>query len=144
MCSSDLHRIYRAMTGETAAQTVRRLRLARAAGALISTSENISEIVQADGPVRIITLQAARHAILRHTGPCEKLPATYGTLYGGWLPRSGEEAADRPSFEIYLNDPKTTAPAKLETDLCLPLKPRDRSEERRVGKECRSRWSPYH
>src|SRR2546430_6550063 len=24
------------------------------------------------------------------------------------------------------------------------LKPHDRSEERRVGKECRSRWSPYH
>src|SRR2546430_5986401 len=23
-------------------------------------------------------------------------------------------------------------------------KRRDRSEERRVGKECRSRWSPYH
>ena len=22
--------------------------------------------------------------------------------------------------------------------------PRGRSEERRVGKECRSRWSPYH
>src|SRR3712207_9526721 len=25
---------------------------------------------------------------------------------------------------------------------CCPLN--DRSEERRVGKECRSRWSPYH
>ena len=24
------------------------------------------------------------------------------------------------------------------------LELRDRSEERRVGKECRSRWSPYH
>ena len=24
------------------------------------------------------------------------------------------------------------------------LIPRGRSEERRVGKECRSRWSPYH
>ena|SRR2546430_16383567 len=24
------------------------------------------------------------------------------------------------------------------------FKPTDRSEERRVGKECRSRWSPYH
>ena len=24
------------------------------------------------------------------------------------------------------------------------LDPRLRSEERRVGKECRSRWSPYH
>ena len=27
---------------------------------------------------------------------------------------------------------------------CLDLVRRDRSEERRVGKECRSRWSPYH
>src|SRR2546426_6289656 len=27
----------------------------------------------------------------------------------------------------------------LEADVIL-----DRSEERRVGKECRSRWSPYH
>src|SRR5260221_14733311 len=24
------------------------------------------------------------------------------------------------------------------------VKTKDRSEERRVGKECRSRWSPYH
>ena len=30
--------------------------------------------------------------------------------------------------------------------VCLPELPGtlDRSEERRVGKECRSRWSPYH
>ena len=26
----------------------------------------------------------------------------------------------------------------------LPIDPATRSEERRVGKECRSRWSPYH
>ena len=26
----------------------------------------------------------------------------------------------------------------------LKSKEQDRSEERRVGKECRSRWSPYH
>jgi len=26
----------------------------------------------------------------------------------------------------------------------LPIRTRLRSEERRVGKECRSRWSPYH
>jgi len=27
---------------------------------------------------------------------------------------------------------------------CWPNPPAERSEERRVGKECRSRWSPYH
>ena len=35
----------------------------------------------------------------------------------------------------------------LETILMLSKKlpvVRARSEERRVGKECRSRWSPYH
>ena len=31
---------------------------------------------------------------------------------------------------------------KLQTGCSTPVK--DRSEERRVGKECRSRWSPYH
>src|SRR3989442_15547105 len=39
---------------------------------------------------------------------------------------------------------------KAPADSSLPLKAGDvilsvgRSEERRVGKECRSRWSPYH
>src|SRR2546429_4692986 len=37
----------------------------------------------------------------------------------------------------------------LQLSLGLPLRPpipqeSRRSEERRVGKECRSRWSPYH
>ena len=27
---------------------------------------------------------------------------------------------------------------------CLTIMEKERSEERRVGKECRSRWSPYH
>src|SRR2546430_12430053 len=41
-------------------------------------------------------------------------------------------------------------PAKLEGRLTVmvsnlaPRKMKFRSEERRVGKECRSRWSPYH
>ena len=38
--------------------------------------------------------------------------------------------------EVYLNRRKIYFSTKIY------LKPR--SEERRVGKECRSRWSPYH
>ena len=34
--------------------------------------------------------------------------------------------------------------AKLLTDCGYPDMSAMRSEERRVGKECRSRWSPYH
>ena len=39
----------------------------------------------------------------------------------------------------------------IEADFCntgkeglQKLREQERSEERRVGKECRSRWSPYH
>src|SRR5574341_2559946 len=36
------------------------------------------------------------------------------------------------------------AGAWRELFVLLPLEDANRSEERRVGKECRSRWSPYH
>src|SRR3989475_10863257 len=32
----------------------------------------------------------------------------------------------------------------LSSELAARAAPAGRSEERRVGKECRSRWSPYH
>ena len=32
----------------------------------------------------------------------------------------------------------------VDTGIARNLPPMPRSEERRVGKECRSRWSPYH
>ena len=33
---------------------------------------------------------------------------------------------------------------KVKVLLGITTEDQDRSEERRVGKECRSRWSPYH
>ena len=39
---------------------------------------------------------------------------------------------------------KPTDNLKLSLSQQLRLKDNSRSEERRVGKECRSRWSPYH
>ena len=33
---------------------------------------------------------------------------------------------------------------KAKAKLSTRTPPKRRSEERRVGKECRSRWSPYH
>ena len=38
----------------------------------------------------------------------------------------------------------SATPIKLPMAFFTELKQKIRSEERRVGKECRSRWSPYH
>ena len=43
---------------------------------------------------------------------------------------------------IYLADDRNVA-AKFVNGKSV-VSDKDRSEERRVGKECRSRWSPYH
>ena len=42
---------------------------------------------------------------------------------------------------LWAQDASHKLTAMEEFQLQLPT---DRSEERRVGKECRSRWSPYH
>src|ERR1039457_6322408 len=48
----------------------------------------------------------------------------------------GEVPSDAEGFT------PTDSPANFPED--PPSYPQIRSEERRVGKECRSRWSPYH
>ena len=42
-------------------------------------------------------------------------------------------------LDVYKGEAYFTAPKTLKVRYALT-----RSEERRVGKECRSRWSPYH
>lgn len=72
--------------------------------------------------IRTIEVIGARYAVLRFKGPYAELNKAYDWLFGPWLGQSGEEAADAPVFEQYLNDPKTTQPSELLTDICLPLK----------------------
>ncbi len=73
-------------------------------------------------PLEEVALPAGRQAVLTYKGPYAGLPAAYDELFGIWLPQSGEEPADAPSFEVYLNSPTDTAPEDLVTELHLPLK----------------------
>ena len=50
---------------------------------------------------------------------------------------------DPPS--TFVNNSRQKLAKKLEIEnFEIKLNTHQRSEERRVGKECRSRWSPYH
>src|SRR5688572_33116312 len=55
--------------------------------------------------------------------------------YASYVASAGVSTPNGPSDSQYMrNDWYANAEARVST----------RSEERRVGKECRSRWSPYH
>ena len=68
-------------------------------------------------------------------------PDTIVLVHGFWVtPRSWENWVthyERRGFRVL-------APAYPGFEVEVEALNADRSEERRVGKECRSRWSPYH
>ena len=68
-----------------------------------------------------------KEAVISHFKDIGHAPNVYDTI-------RGEES--RPGWDYPCSFQGAVTLAFLEAD--------DRSEERRVGKECRSRWSPYH
>ena len=63
-----------------------------------------------------------RYARYTHIGPYEMLVDAWTRFMSDGLPASGCELRDGPALEIYRNDPGTTPPAQLHTDLMLPVR----------------------
>jgi AraC family transcriptional regulator len=81
----------------------------------------VSEDFIAEGDVGVQVICGGEYATTTHIGPYEKLGETYAKLMGEWLPRSGRELKSAPCFEVYLNDPGSTAPEDLLTEIHVPL-----------------------
>src|SRR3712207_9329186 len=78
----------------------------------------------------------ARTAIKRLPPPG---PLDWAAIFGRTAPVVLELGCGNGRFTLL------SALARPETDhVAIDVLPVVRSEERRVGKECRSRWSPYH
>ncbi|MCA8951627.1 MAG: AraC family transcriptional regulator [Planctomycetes bacterium] len=81
--------------------------------------------VVGEGGIAIDELPGGPHATTLHRGPFETLGETYLALFGGWLPTSGRELRPGPCIERYLDDPESTPPEELETEIAVPLEPSD-------------------
>ncbi len=75
-----------------------------------------------NGRLELREIPGGRYAVTLHVGPYAELDRTYKQVYGEWLPRSGEEPADAPIVEEYLNDARTVPPTELRTVIWLPLR----------------------
>lgn len=75
-----------------------------------------------EGEVGVQVIAGGDYAVTTHFGPYERLSQTYARILGQWLPRSGREAGDGPSYEVYQNDPNSTAPEDLVTGVYVALK----------------------
>ena len=65
----------------------------------------------------------------------------------GSVPNTSQKVETMKEVPIDTSDKISERDIRTATRMSTPLEVIDfttRSEERRVGKECRSRWSPYH
>ena len=74
------------------------------------------------GDLQLKEIRGGRYATVLHVGPYAELERVYRWLYGTWLAESGEEPADAPTIEAYLNDARVVPPTGLRTEIWLPLR----------------------
>src|SRR5947208_10349148 len=60
------------------------------------------------------------------------------------LPICSSTSGIAQPYQLVLGEGRAIPEVEERIMSLLPEETVDRSEERRVGKECRSRWSPYH
>ena len=82
----------------------------------------VDESFQPEQPLKTQWIAGGTYAVITHTGPYNQLGKAYADLCGKWLPTSGWETNDQPAFEIYLNDPESTEPEDLITEIHFPVK----------------------
>lgn len=72
--------------------------------------------------LKLQKLPGGAYARSRHNGPHSDLNSVIGGLVEKWQNApSLQYDPQRPTIEIYLNDPIIVAPEKLRTDVCLPV-----------------------
>lgn len=81
----------------------------------------VDNSVKAVGEIGVQTIGGGEFAMTTHFGPYDHLNETYAFLCGQWAPRSGRELGAAPCIEEYMNDPDSTEPADLVTDVYVPL-----------------------
>ena len=81
----------------------------------------VNHAFKATGDIGVQDISGGQYAIVTHRGPYDTLEETYRQLFREWVPTSGRELSSAPCFEVYHNDPSTTRPADLVTDIYVPL-----------------------
>src|SRR3712207_7674436 len=92
---------------------------------------------QAEDGIRDIGVTGVQTCALPISVPSAGGWSVIGSAYASACPRTA-------AASIVLNASDVKVTSLNMSEQASPYVPLARSEERRVGKECRSRWSPYH
>jgi AraC family transcriptional regulator len=83
----------------------------------------VPEGIEVEGDIGKMTVPGGMYAVGRFELDPDEYEEAWNLIYGDWLPKSGYQSDDRPSFEIYWNDPSEHPENKHIVDICIPVKP---------------------
>jgi AraC family transcriptional regulator len=83
---------------------------------------SVPVVMNGSGDVGFKEIEGGKYVIYLYQGPYQELGSVYDTVYGKYIPDGGYQIDMRPGFEIYLNDPESTPPEKLLTEIYVPIK----------------------
>lgn len=66
-------------------------------------------------------LEGGKYASFVLKGPYENIYSAFRRLNSEWVAQHRHELRDAACLEVYLNDPKTTRPSELLTELLIPI-----------------------
>ena len=84
---------------------------------------SVPEDTTVDGEIGKMTIPGGRYAVAHFEIGPDQYGDAWNAVYGGWLPESGFQCADGPSFELYLNSPEEHPEGKHIFDIYVPVKP---------------------
>lgn len=75
------------------------------------------------GEIGKMEIAEGKYAFCRFTLGVTDFQQAWDWVYSQWLPSSGWQADDRPSFELYHKSEGQDADMKFDVEICIPIKP---------------------
>ncbi|MHC1782003.1 MAG: GyrI-like domain-containing protein [Anaerolineaceae bacterium] len=79
--------------------------------------------VKEDALIGVLDIPASRCAVSRARVTAEQIQFIYRSFYRDWLPDSGLQPANLPSYEIYYETPENSSDGKYLMEVCVPVLP---------------------
>jgi AraC family transcriptional regulator len=76
-----------------------------------------------DGEIGKTVIPAGKYAMAHFEINVDQYQDAWNTVFSGWLPESGYQPADGPTYELYTGSPAEHPEGKCVVDICIPVKP---------------------
>ncbi len=81
----------------------------------------IDQKINPDKPFGKLKINGGKYATCRFEIVKDDFENAWDLMYGEWLPQSGYQPDDKPSFELFYNDPHEHPEHKYIVDFCIPV-----------------------